>query len=613
MTDDKKSNNNGKKDDDDDHRSIADVLVDLVTENSNLFFKDQYERPWIRTRNKDHYELIRVGTDRFKRFICKLYYDKEKGVPNTEAVTGATAVLRAKAEYDGQTIPLQLRVAWEDDNKTILYDLTNEKWQCIKITDKGWEILDETHVPMFMRYNGHIPQVEPSKEYGPDTLDRFLQLVNLKREEDKILLVVYIITLFIPGIQHVALQLYGEKGSAKSMLEFFIKELVDPSKAKLLTVHKDRMEFIQQVAHNYCAFYDNLRYTPGWLSDEVCRAVTGAGGSKRVLYSDDDDYIYEFRRCVGFNGINLVLTEPDAMDRSIIIEQYRIKSTDRKQETEMLSQFYELRPKLLGYILDILVKALKIYPTIKLQSKSRMGDFGTWGEAIARAIGYNNFQFLNIYEENRERQSIETVEGSAVGQAISRFLNKWSEEIKDRPACWFGKTSEFLAELNHMVVEHNIDTGKYWPKSSNALTRRLKIIISDIREGLGFDISISRNTLGKNKGVSMVKVRPISSPSSLSSPDANQARNEAKTGEDIPSGEDMYPHQDIISSPENGENRAQSKASEGSEGSEDIIRTLLEHDTTIYRLGQSDMFGCQNCRLRGDKWFMKEHKCNGKR
>jgi hypothetical protein len=100
---------------------------------------------------------------------------------------------------------------------------------------------------------------------------------------------------------------------------------------------------------------------------------------------------------------------------------------------------------------------------------------------------------------------------------------------------------------------------------------------------------------------------------SPSSPDENQARNEAQNGEDTLGGEDTYPLQGIISSPENGENRAQNRTSEDSEGSEDIVPTLLEHGTsTIYRLGQSDTFACQNCRIRGDKWFMGQHECNGK-
>jgi hypothetical protein len=616
MRDNKSNNNNNNNNKDDDDRSVADVLIDLVTDNSNLLFKDQYETPWIRVHNKDHYELIRVASDKFERYICKLYYDKEQTVPYAEAIKGATLVLQARAEYEGQTIPLSLRVSWNDNNndndKSIVYDLTNQKWQCVKITTKEWDVIDETPVPLFMRYNSQVPQVLPSKEYGMDIVDRFLQLTNVKREENKILVIVYTITLFIPAIQHVALQLHGEKGSAKSMLQIFIKELVDPAKPKLLSIHKDRMEFIQQVAHNYLLFYDNLKYIPKWLSDEVCRAITGAGSTKRVLYSDDEDYVYDYRRCFGFNGINLVLTESDALDRSINIEQNRIKPRDRKQEEEMFSKFYELRPQLLGYIFDILVKALQIHPTLKLESLPRMGDFATWGEAIARAMGYKNFEFLSIYNDNIERQTIETVEGSALGQAISRFLVKWSNELDGKPGCWFGTTSEFLNELGHIVVEYNIHTGKYWPKAANSLSRKLKVIVSDIREGLGFDISISRNTVGKNKGVSVMKIRPISSLSSLSSPNGNQARNEGETSEDTLGSEDTYLHQDTISSPEKRQNRAQNGGSEGSEGSEDIYPISLEHGTTIYRRGHSDTFACQNCRQRGDKWFMREHICNGK-
>ena len=32
---------------------------------------------------------------------------------------------------------------------------------------------------------------------------------------------------------------------------------------------------------------------------------------------------------------------------------------------------------------------------------------------------------------------------------------------------------------------------------------------------------------------------------------------------------------------------------------------------TIYRLGRSDIFACENCRLKGDKWEMRQHPCKG--
>ena len=94
--------------------------------------------PWVRVRKEDHQELIRIIGNRFKRYIGKLYYDTEKRVPNAEAINGALQYLQAKAEYDGETIPLSLRVAWDNDNDNggIIYDLTDKKWQCVKITKK---------------------------------------------------------------------------------------------------------------------------------------------------------------------------------------------------------------------------------------------------------------------------------------------------------------------------------------------------------------------------------------------------------------------------------------------------------------------------------------------
>jgi hypothetical protein len=33
----------------------------------------------------------------------------------------------------------------------------------------------------------------------------------------------------------------------------------------------------------------------------------------------------------------------------------------------------------------------------------------------------------------------------------------------------------------------------------------------------------------------------------------------------------------------------------------------------IYRIGETDRFGCNNCKLKGDKWFMQEHSCKGQK
>lgn len=74
-------------------------------------------------------------------------------------------------------------------------------------------------------------------------------------------------------------------------------------------------------------------------SDEICKAVTGIGHTKRELYSDDDDIIYEHRRVLSINGINVALTEPDALDRSIFIEPPDIDDIARRGKEELLAEF----------------------------------------------------------------------------------------------------------------------------------------------------------------------------------------------------------------------------------------------------------------------------------
>ncbi len=114
--------------------------------------------------------------------------------------------------------------------------------------------------------------------------------------------------------------LHGEQGSAKSTLQELIKMLVDPSSILTLTFPRDINELVQKLSHNYIAYFDNMSNIPEWISDQLCRAVTGSGFSKRELYSDDDDIIYNFKRCIGLNGINLAATKADLLDRGIIIE-----------------------------------------------------------------------------------------------------------------------------------------------------------------------------------------------------------------------------------------------------------------------------------------------------
>ena len=100
----------------------------------------------------DHDEILRVESGKFKRHLARLFYEKNgtRWLIQSQ-YTNALRCIQAKAEYEGQTIPLSFRVAWHDGD--IYCDLSNDKWQCLKISEQNWEILNHIPSPIFVRYN----------------------------------------------------------------------------------------------------------------------------------------------------------------------------------------------------------------------------------------------------------------------------------------------------------------------------------------------------------------------------------------------------------------------------------------------------------------------------
>ncbi len=405
--------------------------------------------------------------------------------------------MAAKALFENQiTKELHLRVAWGGGKKEaqdeIHYDLTDQLRRCIKITTQGWQIIPHSQDVLFRRF-GQLSQVEPSANYPQNVFDQFLDLMHITDPLQRLQSKVRIISHYIPDIAHPLDLAHGEKGSVKTTFCRCVKHLVDPSMPELLTIPGDKREFAQQLYHNHLLVYDNVRFVPKWFPDEVCKAVTGGGISKRQLFTDDEDVVYDYKRCIEINGINIALVEPDALDRSIMSEYKRLPDDKRRSESEVLAEFERMKPQLLGYIMDILVKALQIKPGLKLKKLPRMADFAVWGEAIARAMGYTEFEFLNAYYDNIGAQNVEAIDATLLGPVLVKYANnlvstKQGQQVRpivvdgqenNEPSTkvllWEGRPDELLRVLNGLAIkpEFGIDTQKTrgWPKKGNQLTK----------------------------------------------------------------------------------------------------------------------------------------------
>lgn len=145
---------------------------------------------------------------------------------------------------------------------------------------------------------------------------------------------------------------------------------------------------VQKLSHNYVAYFDNVSNIKDWLSDQLCRTATCSGFSKRELYTDDEDIIYNFVRCTGINGINITGLRPDLLDRSILRKREPIPKEKRRKKQDVHAEFDNIKPQLLGYIFDIMVKVLQVKSKggINLKELPRMADFAEIAEIASRCM-----------------------------------------------------------------------------------------------------------------------------------------------------------------------------------------------------------------------------------
>ena len=405
----------------DEIKANAEYIVKTMEENGVKLFTDQFGSACARFEINGHHETHKLSSGVLKRYISwNVWNERDKALSN-EMIKTAVNVLEGKAIHEGERYELNLRIAFHDG--AVWYDLCDAEWRAIRIDAAGWEVVDNPPV-LFIRRNHMKAQVIP--EAGGRVQD-VLKYQNIKDEDDRILSVIYLCTAFIPQIQHVIPILYGAQGSAKSTFFALNRALIDPSSIPLLKMPKDENEMCQQLYHHYCPFYDNISKVSEWQSDNICRAVSGQGFSKRQLFTDDDDFIYSFKRTCGLNGINVAGTKADLLDRAILVELERIPKSLRKSEIAFWKSFDVDKPKILGAVFDAVSVALRTREEVVLDELPRMADFAIWGEAFARALGYQYGEFIRRYEANIRKQNMEVIMGSTFGEIILEYLKDHDE------------------------------------------------------------------------------------------------------------------------------------------------------------------------------------------
>ncbi|HEY7080148.1 MAG TPA: hypothetical protein VH500_10630 [Nitrososphaeraceae archaeon] len=531
---------------------VANEMVRLAESNDDIFFKDTAGMPYSIIHIVNHVEVVPMDSKKFAYHLRGLLKsNRNKRVISNDSLEKAVETLKTDAILEGRTITLHLRIAWIKKNEVICYDLTNERWSCIAIErDTGtWRLLQDgsltgypiaelrnpnsklTEKPLLFTRYSQRSQVLPDRNYPPDIMQQFIdKCTNIKDPEDQLLFRSYIITLFIPDIAHVILLLKGVKGAAKSILETEVKRIIDPSEIELFILNKKRSDFVINLAHNYYNAYDNVRKIPQWLSNDICAATTGAGFSMRTLYTTAEETYLKFKRCFALSSIGASLTEDDALERSISIKHPKLVKQNRKLEEKILAEFDGILPKLLGYIFDILAVSMQIkdqlQQTGELDGKlERMADFSFWGEAAARAMGYNPMEFLDAYSKNLKNQSRDAINFNALAEIVCSICQ---EELLTKNTIEY-TLPQLLAKVRETANDMGIDIYGYgtkfaWGKTPQSLSEELMNLSSVIEDSYGYKIERYKDTIGKNgrkKNNSVIRITDLSADTSTPNSDGS--------------------------------------------------------------------------------------------
>lgn len=483
-------------------KSQSSILIELIEE-AELFHTSEGET-FATIPIKDHLETWSLKSKGFRDWLSKRYYESERAIPNSQALQDALNTLHGIARHDGAEIETYIRLAAKDG--CIWLDLCDEEWRMVKISTQGWQFVSDAPVK-FRRTKGMKALPLP---VSGGSVSSLRQLVNVS-DEDWPLLISWLVAAFRPDYPFPVLVLHGEQGSAKSTVSKMLRNLIDPNIAPLRSEQRDERDLMLAATNGWIVALDNLSKLPVWLSDALCRLSTGGGFSTRTLYENDEETLFMAMRPIILNGIEELATRSDLLDRSLIIYLPAISPDKRKTEAEVWQEFEDIRPLVLGSLLDGVSHALRNIGHVHLEQKPRMADFALWATAAGDALGLESEAFISAFMGNRESVNELALEASPIAPALVEFAQE--------KGTWTGKSSELLKALNERVSDE-MKKQQGWPKRSNALSGAVKRIAPNLR-AVGIECQMGRTKSGRF--LTLEHRGNSSSPSSSSSPLAESA------------------------------------------------------------------------------------------
>ncbi|KAB2372050.1 hypothetical protein [Actinomadura montaniterrae] len=477
----------GKKGGDQDNETQAQKLLKIALERYR-FGRDEVGKPFaVPLEGSGVVRYFDKGQGELLNELAREFYRAHGKPPATNSLNEARGVLAGIAmEVDPE--PVALRVGRESGpSRGIVIDLGDADERAVIVRPGSWEIVDKSPI-LFRRTKATMPFPEPRKG---GTFDGIGELLNVS-QRDLDLLLAYVVVSFIPEIQHAVLYINGEQGTGKSDLTKMLVTLMDPTSVPLRKKPRDDKDWSSAANASWVVPLENMSKIPEWLSDDLCRAVSGDGVIERQLYTNDDIAIRAFKRVIVLNGIEVLGIRPDLADRMFMVTLAPIPPEERRSEAAIAEDFSALRGSVFGAILDCLGNVLEVMESGRHITKKapRLADFAHALRAVDLVWGDTKTlqRFWNLQRQQAR--------GIAEGDSLTVVLKMIVASHKGH---WRGTPDQLLTEVQDTATRFGKSSGI--PQSPHSLGHALTRLSPPLREA-GWSV-----TRPRSNGVRYVDLR----------------------------------------------------------------------------------------------------------
>jgi len=452
-------------------------------------FLNQMGEAFVRLRSGEAVRVLPVRSQEVRAFLINRAYEMTARLLPAGIIDGVLSLVESRTRSSGRKVQMENRFARLD--KTIYLDLADESGRAAKVEASGWKIVTPRRV-MFER---QIHQATiPLPRHGGD-LEKLFKLLAISRRDHRLLITGWLATAIATEVPCPVLVLFGPHGSGKSTRAKLLRALIDPSKIETVPLSRNPAELAQILQQHATPVFDNQSSIKRDVSDMLCSAVTGAGFTKKKLYSNKDNVLFEYKRAMIMTSINIPSTAHDLLDRFLLIELEPPRQ--RRTEEDINREFKRAQPAILGGLLDTLVKVLGLIDDVRIPNLPRLADFARWGTAMALALGNEADAFMKALAGNDQRRVDAILEDDPIADAVQRFLSQNKR--------WSGTGTQLLRALIKMP---NVDASSPdWPKQANKLSARLRELQSPLKE-IGIELKIGRHKASRKIWLSYAQEKP---------------------------------------------------------------------------------------------------------